>query len=195
MKKITSAEFITSSTCLKNCPDFNLPEIALIGRSNVGKSSFINTMTNRKKLAHTSNTPGKTRLINFYNINKELIIADLPGYGYAKISKTEQEKWGKILEEYIKERNSLKAVIQFIDARHDIQNNDHQMREWLDFYKIPIITLATKTDTLSKNEAFRSIQNISKTLNTEVIEFSSKTGTGKDKVLAVFTGIIKEFNQ
>ena len=192
MKRITSATFITSSTCLKNCPDFNLPEIALIGRSNVGKSSFINTLTNRKKLAKTSNTPGKTRLINFFNINEELIIADLPGYGYAKISKTEQEKWSKILEEYLKDREPLKAVIQFIDARHDVQNNDYQMREWLDFHKIYIITLATKTDTLSKNEAFRAIQNISKTLNTEVIEFSSKTGIGKDKILAVFTGIIKD---
>ncbi|OGH94413.1 MAG: hypothetical protein A2039_03435 [Candidatus Melainabacteria bacterium GWA2_34_9] len=192
MKRITSATFITSSTCLKNCPDFNLPEIALIGRSNVGKSSFINTLTNRKKLAKTSNTPGKTRLINFFNINEELIIADLPGYGYAKISKTEQEKWSKILEEYLKDREPLKAVIQFIDARHDVQNNDYQMREWLDFHKIPIITLATKTDTLSKNEAFRAIQNISKTLDTEVIEFSSKTGIGKDKILAVFTGIIKD---
>jgi len=192
MKRITQATFITSSTCLKNCPEFNLPEIALIGRSNVGKSSFINTLTNRKKLAKTSNTPGKTRLINFFNINEELIIADLPGYGYAKISKTEQEKWSKILEEYLKDREPLKAVIQFIDARHDVQNNDYQMREWLDFHKIPIITLATKTDTLSKNEAFRAIQNISKTLDTEVIEFSSKTGIGKDKILAVFTGIIKD---
>lgn len=192
MKKITSATFITSSTCLKNCPDFNLPEIALIGRSNVGKSSFINTLTNRKKLAKTSNTPGKTRLINFFNINEELIIADLPGYGYAKISKTEQAKWSKILEEYLKGRTTLKSVIQFIDARHDVQDNDLQMREWLEFYKIPIITLATKTDTLSKNEAFRSIQNISKSLDTDVIEFSSKTGVGKDKILAIFTGIIKD---
>ncbi len=190
MKKITSAKFITSSTCLKDCPDFNLPEIALIGRSNVGKSSFINTLVNRKKLAHTSNTPGKTRLINFYNINEELIIADLPGYGYAKVSKSEQEKWKKSLEEYLKERKSLKAVIQFIDGRHDVQNNDTLMREWLDFYKIPIITLATKTDTLSKNEAFKSVQNISKTLDTEVIEFSSKTGVGKITLWRFLQGLL-----
>lgn len=190
MKKIKIANFITSSTCLKECPDLNLPEIALIGRSNVGKSSFINTLTNRKKLAHTSNTPGKTRLINFYNINEEFIISDLPGYGYAKVSKTEQEKWGKVLEEYLIKRRSLKAVIQFIDARHDVQNNDFQMREWLDFHKLQIITLATKIDTLSKNEAFKSVQNISKHFETEVIDFSAKTGTGKNKVLAVLTEII-----
>lgn len=192
MRKIKSANFITSSTCLKNCPEFNLPEIALIGRSNVGKSSFINTLTNRKKLAHTSNTPGKTRLINFYNINEELIIADLPGYGYAKVSKTEQEKWRHILEEYLKERSSLKAVIQFIDARHDAQNNDILMREWLEYNGIQIITMATKIDTLSKNEIFRSIQNISKTLSTEVVEFSSKSGVGKDKILPLLTEIIKD---
>jgi len=190
MKRIVTATFITSSTCLKNCPELNLPEIALIGRSNVGKSSFINTMTNRKKLAKTSNTPGKTRLINFFNINEELIVTDLPGYGYAKISKTEQEKWSKVLEEYLLGRETLKAVIQFIDARHEVQNNDLQMREWLEFHKFNIITLATKTDTLSKNEAFKSVQNVSKTLGTEVIEFSSKAGTGKDKLLAVFTGIV-----
>ncbi len=184
MKKIINATFITSSTCLKDCPEFNLPEIALIGRSNVGKSSFINAVTNRKKLAHTSNTPGKTRLINFFNIDDELIIADLPGYGYAKVSKSEQEKWGKILEEYLKERKSLKFVIQFIDARHEVQKNDLQMREWLEYNNISVVTLATKTDTLSKNEAFRSVQHISKTLGSEVIEFSAKSGTGKDKIIA-----------
>jgi len=184
MKKITSAEFITSSTCLENCPDFNLPEIALIGRSNVGKSSFINALTNRKKLAHTSNTPGKTRLINFYNINNELIIADLPGYGFAKVSKAEQEKWGKILEEYLKNRPDLKFVIQFIDARHDVQKNDIQMREWLDYNNIEVLTVATKTDTLSKNEIFRSVQNISKTFGNQAIEFSAKTCAGKEKLMA-----------
>jgi GTP-binding protein len=191
MKKITSANFVTSCTCLKNCPEFNLPEIALIGRSNVGKSSFINALTNRKRLAHTSNTPGKTRLINYYNINEQIMIADLPGYGFAKISKTEQEKWRKTLEEYLTGREALKKVIHFIDARHDVQNNDLQMREWLNYYKIPIITVATKIDTLSKNEVFRSVQNISREFDTEAIAFSAKTAVGKDKILAVLTEIIE----
>lgn len=182
MKKITSAEFITSATCLKNCPDFNLPEIALIGRSNVGKSSFINTLVNRKRLAHTSNTPGKTRLINLYNINKKLIIADLPGYGYAKVSLTEREKWKKTLEEYITKRDSLKAVIQFIDARHEVQNNDLLMREWLDYHEIPVITVATKIDTVSKNKIRKFVQTIAETLKTEVIAFSAVTGEGKNKI-------------
>ena len=129
--KISSAEFVTSSDCLKNCPEFNLPEIAMIGRSNVGKSSLINAITSRRNMARTSNTPGKTRLINFYKINDKFILADLPGYGYAKISKSEQEKWKKNLEDYLLNRDSLVAVIQLIDARHPVQNNDLLMRDWL----------------------------------------------------------------
>lgn len=189
--KILNAEFITSADCLKNCPNFNLPEIAMIGRSNVGKSSFINTLTRRKNLARTSNTPGKTRLINFYKINNELIITDLPGYGYAKISKTEQNKWKKNLEEYLLKRTSLKAVIQLIDARHDIQNNDLMMRKWLDMNSINVITAATKIDTLSKNEALKSVKNIEKVLAANVIGFSAKTCAGKDDFLKIFDEIIK----
>ena len=190
--KITNAEFITSSDCLKNCPEFNLPEIAMIGRSNVGKSSFINAITNRKNLARTSNTPGKTRLINFYKINNDLIITDLPGYGYAKISKTEQEKWRKNLEDYLLNREALVAVIQLIDARHSVQNNDIQMRDWLDHYNIPVITVATKIDALSKNQVNKSTNEISKTLDTEVFQFSAKTGQGKDQALKRIENLIKE---
>jgi len=181
--KILKAEFVKSSDCLKNCPIFNLPEVALIGRSNVGKSSFINAITNRKGLAKTSNTPGKTRLINFFNINDSVIIADLPGYGYAKVSRTEQERWRKNLEEYLLKRNELKFVFQFIDARHDVQKNDLAMREWLDFNNIKVITVATKTDTMSRNEMNKSINNIATCLKTEVIPFSAKTGTGKNEIL------------
>jgi len=189
--KILNAEFITSADCLKNCPDFNLPEVAMVGRSNVGKSSCINALTRRKNLARTSNTPGKTRLINFYKINNDLIITDLPGYGYAKLSKTEQNKWRKNLEEYILKRSSLKAVIHLIDARHDVQNNDIMMRKWLDINGINVITVATKVDTLSKNEAFKSVKNIEKTFAASVIPFSAKTGTGKDDLLKILDEIIK----
>ena len=190
--KIINAEFITSSDCLKNCPDFNLPEIAMIGRSNVGKSSFINAITNRKNLARTSNTPGKTRLINFYKINDELIITDLPGYGYAKTSKAEQEKWRKTLEDYLTNREPLVGVIQLIDARHSVQNNDIQMRDWLDYYNIPVITVATKVDTISKNQATKSVNEIAKTFNTEVLPFSAKTGIGKDQTIKRIDSLIKE---
>lgn len=189
--KLLTADFITSSDCLKNCPEFNLPEIALIGRSNVGKSSFINTLVNRKNLARTSNTPGKTRLINFYKLNDQLIIVDLPGYGYAKISQTEQQKWKNNLEEYLLQRKSLKTVVQLIDARHEVQNNDLLMRKWLDYNNISVITVATKVDCVSKNEANKSVQAITKTLNSQVIQFSAKSGIGKDKILKLFDQIIK----
>lgn len=181
--KITKAEFIKSADTLKNCPHTGLPEIALIGRSNVGKSSFINSITNRKKLAKTSNTPGKTRLMNYFNINDQIIIVDLPGYGYAKVSKTEQQKWSKELENYLQNREELISVIQFIDARHDVQNNDIQMREWLKYYNIPMITIATKIDCLSKNKINAHIAQIAKKLDCEVIGFSAKNGFGSNQAL------------
>ncbi len=189
--KILNAEFITSADILKHCPALNLPEIALIGRSNVGKSSFINAICNRKKLAKTSNTPGKTRLINFYNINSKLTIVDLPGYGYAKLSKSEQQKWKKNLEEYLLNRAELTCVIQFIDGRHEVQNNDIQMREWLNYNEIPIITIVTKLDTLPKNKQSKSISDISKSLGCEVFGFSAKTGIGKKEVLDLLSNYNK----
>lgn len=182
--KILTAEFVTSADGLKTCPDFKLPEIAMIGRSNVGKSSFINTLVNKKNMARTSNTPGKTRLINFYNINNKFIITDLPGYGYAKISKTEQAKWKKNLEDYLLNRDTLDFVFHLIDTRHEVQANDLQMREWLNYNDIPVITIATKSDQLSKYQAIKSTENMAKALQSHVIMFaSSKEKTGKDEVL------------
>lgn len=188
---LNNAEFIKSAPDLKSCPELNLPEIALLGRSNVGKSSFINCLTNRKNLAKTSNTPGKTRLINLYNIDNKLILADLPGYGYAKISKETQKKWQKVLEEYLLNRKELVSVIHLIDGRHDVQNNDFQMREWIDYHNIPAITIATKTDTLSNNKVHKSIQTISKQLDSDVIGFSAKTGYGKDSIIK----LLKELSE
>lgn len=185
--KIISAEFMTSSDCLKNCPEYNLPEFAMIGRSNVGKSSFINAVTNRKKLAKTSNTPGKTRLINFYKINEKFILTDLPGYGYAKISTTEQNRWKKTLEEYLLNRESIVSVIQLIDGRHDVQNNDIMMRNWLEYNNLKIITVATKLDTLSKNAAASSVLKIAKKLECDVIGFSAENGLGRDKILSILS--------
>jgi len=189
--KILNADFITSADSLKNCPEIGLPEIALVGRSNVGKSSFINKICNRKNLAKTSNTPGKTRLINYYKINNDFVITDLPGYGFAKISKAEQQRWKKILEEYLTKRDTLKGVIQFIDARHDVQNNDFIMRDWLEYNAIPVITIAAKVDTLSKNLAVSSVSNISKKLSSKVIGFSGKTGYGTDEILDTLENFIK----
>ena len=123
-KKFINAKFIISAEKLSQCPDFTLPEFPLLGRSNVGKSSFINGLANHKKLAKTSNTPGKTRLINFFEFSNLFTLADLPGYGYAKVSKEAQNRWQKYLEEYLLKREQIRCLIQLIDGRHEIQKND-----------------------------------------------------------------------
>ena len=168
-----NAKFIISAEKLAQCPEFNLPEFALLGRSNVGKSSFINALANNKKIAKTSNTPGKTRLINFFNFSDSFIVADLPGYGYAKVSKEAQARWQKNLEEYLLKRKEIKSLIQFIDARHDIQKNDIQMREWVDAYKLPIFTVVTKIDYIPRGKQQKILQNIKKELNGDVLPFSA----------------------
>ena len=171
--KHLNANFIISAEKLSQCPDFALPEFALLGRSNVGKSSFINALANNKKIAKTSNTPGKTRLINFFNFSEKFIIADLPGYGYAKVSKEAQEKWQKNLEEYLLNRKQIKSLIQFIDARHDIQKNDLQMREWVNAYNLPIFTIVTKMDYVPRGKVQKVITDIRKQFGGEVLPFSA----------------------
>ena len=173
MKQL-NANFIISAEKLSQCPDFNLPEFALLGRSNVGKSSFINALCNNKRLAKTSNTPGKTRLINFFNFSDKFVIADLPGYGYAKISKEVQDRWQKHLEEYLLNRKQIKSLIQFIDARHDIQKNDYQMRDWIENYKLPVLTIVTKIDYVAKNKQNGVIANVKKAFQGDVLPFSAK---------------------
>ncbi|MDD3593411.1 MAG: ribosome biogenesis GTP-binding protein YihA/YsxC [Candidatus Gastranaerophilales bacterium] len=172
--KIKNAQFIKSADVLKNCPALNMKEVALLGRSNVGKSSFINKICQRKALAKTSNTPGKTRLMNYFVINDEFAIVDLPGYGYAKVSKTEQEKWRRELESYILNRSELAFVIQFIDGRHDVQNNDLQMREWLDYHGIKTYTVLTKMDYLKQSQAKQTIAEAENILQDKIIPFSIK---------------------
>ena len=173
MKQL-DAKFIISAEKLSQCPDFDLPEFPLLGRSNVGKSSFINALANNKKLAKTSNTPGKTRLINFFNFSDRFIVADLPGYGYAKVSKEAQAKWQKYLEEYLLKRTQIKSLIQFIDARHEIQKNDLQMREWVEAYNLPIFTVVTKIDYISKGKRLKTINDIKKKIGGDVLPFSAE---------------------
>ena len=185
--KIKQASFLLSSPNLKLCPETQVAEFALLGRSNVGKSSFINTLVNNKNLAKTSNTPGKTRLINLFEIAttlKPFIIADLPGYGYAKVSKTEQMQWQKNLEEYLLKRKNLVSCIQFIDSRHEIQKNDFQIHEWLKVNSVPNFTVLAKCDYISKNEAFKKAAQIKKYFGTEVLMFSSKNRTYADDFLS-----------
>ena len=190
--KIKSAKFLISSPNLKLCPEFNLPEFALLGRSNVGKSTFINTLTNQSKLAKTSNTPGKTRLINLFEIQTDknpFILADLPGYGYAKVSKKEQDSWQKNLEQYLLKRK-LTSTIQFIDARHDVQKNDIQMQEWLNYNKIPCINILTKCDYVSRSDIARKIAQIEKEFGNKTLAFSSKNKIYVDGVLAYIATLI-----
>ena len=184
MKRITPAKFIISAPKLSLCPDFGgLKEFALLGRSNVGKSSFINRLANNGKLAKTSNKPGKTRLINFFNFNDEFIIADMPGYGYANVKKSMKDEWEKELTNYLENRKSLTACVQFIDARHPIQANDMQMREWLDYKKIPTITILTKVDYLSRGKIANSVMSLKKELNCEVLPFSAADAYYADSVV------------
>jgi len=178
--KITKARFITSAPSLSECPELNLPEFALIGRSNTGKSSFINALVNIRGLAKTSNTPGKTKLINLFNINDKFIFADLPGYGYAQVSASEQNKWQKNLEQYLLNRKSIVSLIQFIDSRHPIQKNDLQMAEWIKFNKLPFFVTASKIDKISKQAALNACRNFEQLLQTEVFPFS-KTDSAYNK--------------
>lgn len=186
-----NAKFVTSAEKLSQCPEFNLPEFPLLGRSNVGKSSFINAIANNKKLAKTSNTPGKTRLINFFNFSDSFIIADLPGYGYAKVSKEAQDRWQKNLEEYLLKREQIKSLIQFIDARHDIQKNDIQMREWVNAYNLPIITIITKIDYIPRGKQLNVLQKVKKQFGGDVLLFSAVNREHCDNVIEYLGNLCK----
>lgn len=191
--KIKSAKFITSAPSLKECPTFNLPEFALIGRSNVGKSSFINAIANHKGLAKTSNKPGKTRLINLFLINNEFVIADLPGYGYASVSDKMQREWQKNLEDYLLNRKEIVSLIQFLDSRHDLQKNDLQMAEWINFNNLPYFGLCVKVDEISKNLIQKTTASFSKQLKTDVFPFSKMTNRYKDAVLNKMDELVKSY--
>lgn len=147
-----NADILLSAANKSHYPQDDIPEVALAGRSNVGKSSFINTMLNRKNLARTSGKPGKTQLLNFFNIDDQLRFVDVPGYGYARVSKKEREKWGKMIEEYLTTRKNLKAVISLVDIRHEPSADDVQMYEFLKYYEIPVILVATKADKIPRGK-------------------------------------------
>ena len=181
--KYINAKFLISAEKLSQCPEYTLPEFPLIGRSNVGKSSFINGLANNKKLAKTSNTPGKTRLINFFNFSDKFMLADLPGYGYAKVSKEAQNRWQKYLEEYLLERKQIKSLIQLIDGRHEIQKNDYQMREWVTAYNLPIMTVITKMDYVSRSKVLNVLNYVKKEFGGEVLPFSAVDNRYNEKIL------------
>jgi GTP-binding protein len=184
---IRKAEFISSAVDPRQYPDTSLPEIAFAGRSNVGKSSLINLLMNRKNLAKVSSTPGKTRTVNFFDINGSFRIVDLPGYGYAKLSKAETERWGKMMESYLSGRENLIKVFQLVDIRHEPTAQDVQMYEWLKYYGLSGVVIATKSDKVSRNEMNRNKAVISRKLGLEagdrIIPVSALKRSGTDDVL------------
>lgn len=184
---IKSARFLKSeSGVTKNYSGFGVPEIAVVGRSNVGKSSFINCLANNHKLAKTSATPGRTRLVNYFMFNENFVIVDLPGYGYAKASKGEQKTWENMITSYFAETDNLVGIIMLVDIRHTPTENDKQMLEYLYTYNIPIVVCATKQDKIKKSEMVARTMDISSTLKLakeNIILTSSETRYGKDKVI------------
>lgn len=180
-----NADILLSATNKSHYPQDDIPEVALAGRSNVGKSSFINTMLNRKNLARTSGKPGKTQLLNFFNIDDKLRFVDVPGYGYARVSKKEREKWGKMIEEYLTTRENLRAVVSLVDLRHEPSADDVQMYEFLKYYEIPVILVATKADKIPRGKWNKHESMIKKKLDFDksdtFIIFSSVNKTGVEE--------------
>jgi GTP-binding protein len=177
------AEFIKSAVYAKDYPEHSLPEVAFIGRSNVGKSSMINALVNRKNLVKTSSKPGKTRLINFFNINDKICFVDLPGYGYAKVSKSEKQLWNKMIEMFLKERENLKSCVLILDIRRVPSKEDIQMFEWLLYYNILPIVVATKCDKLSNNKIAKQSKIIKKEIKCEnLLLFSAVNKKGITEV-------------
>jgi len=183
--KITSAEFITSATRPSQYPPVGLPEIAFAGRSNVGKSSLINVLVNRKRLVKTSSTPGRTQLVNFFDINDHVTFVDLPGYGYAKVPASVRKKWGPMIETYLSGRTTLKGVVLILDIRRIPREQEHDLIAWLEHYSIARILVLTKADKLSKTRQDQQRAAIGRTLAVdpgELIRFSAKSRQGRDEV-------------
>lgn len=187
--KITKAEFITSNTRVDLCPQEPLPEYAFIGRSNVGKSSLINMLVERKKLAKTSSTPGKTRLINHFKINDQWYLCDLPGYGYAKVSYKDRDTFGKMIDRYGKERSNLVCFFVLIDARHPPQEIDLNFIAWLGDNDLPFVIVLTKVDKINQTGKSKNLELLKKELQKQweelplIFETSATKGTGKDEVM------------
>jgi GTP-binding protein len=182
MKTVRSVYFIKSAVTPEQYPHHHLPEIAFIGRSNVGKSSLLNTLVNKKNLAYISNTPGRTQIINFFNIDDKLCFVDLPGYGYAKVPQAIKDQWQPMIESYLAQSENLRSVILLVDSRHTPTKHDLVMRDWLIAYHIPMIVVATKIDKIPKTKRPKQIAIAKKTLKLQptehVFPFSALTKEG-----------------
>lgn len=181
--KINKASLEAAAYSAKDFPTWDYPELSLIGRSNVGKSSLINSLLLRKNLARTSSTPGKTRGLYFYLINERFCLVDLPGYGYAKVSKKERQRWAPVIEDYLAHRSNLRGCLHLVDSRHEPTADDILMSDWLRAHTVPVITVATKADKMSRSAAMRQLGVVRKKLGLfeedVLLPFSSRTGSGR----------------
>lgn len=192
--KITSAEFIKSAFAETDWPQDQVPEISFLGRSNVGKSSLINSLVGVRGLARTSNTPGRTQALNFFVINKRFRFVDLPGYGFARVPKNVRATWGEMATNYLAKRLSLVLSIQIVDTRHEPTTLDLQLNEWLIANAKPRVVVATKSDKLSQNELRKSMERVRRVMDAErVIAYSSTTGRGRDEVWRIIEEKVKDF--
>ena len=193
---IKNVELETVCGVTSMLPDNKLPEVAFAGKSNVGKSSLINALMMRKSLARTSAQPGETQTINFYNINKEIYLVDLPGYGYAKASEKEREAWGQMIERYLNTSEKLRAVFLLVDIRHAPSANDKQMFEWMEYVGYDPIVIATKLDKIKRSQVDRQIKLIREGLGADketiIVPFSAQTKQGRDEIWAVIDEFLTE---
>lgn len=193
-RSFQKCELVISAPDKQSWPESNLPEIVLAGRSNVGKSSFINTITNRKKLAYVGNTPGKTRLLNFFNLDDELMLVDVPGYGYANISQKQLIAFGEMMEDYFHERKQKVGLVMLVDGRHPVSEDDLVMMDFARYYEVPVIVVATKMDKVSKSKRFNNLNKIARDLLmdvNDVIAFSSEEKFGIDEVWKRIDELVK----
>lgn len=195
---IKKSEILISAVKKEQYPNTDVPEIAFAGKSNVGKSSMINALLNRRSLARISSQPGKTQTLNFYNINDEFNFVDLPGYGYAKVSKNELSKWGDMIESYLHNRQQLEEVIQLVDIRHEPGKNDMQMYDWIKSFGFTGYIIATKADKLSRSQQMKSLNVIKETLHIKdsnlIFPFSATSKLGVEEIWLLFESILNMQN-
>ncbi|ETO40032.1 GTP-binding protein EngB [Fructilactobacillus florum 8D] len=184
--KVTDVQLVMSAVSPSQYPTTGYPEIGFLGRSNVGKSSLTNVLIQRKDYAHTSGQPGKTQTLNFYELNHKLYFVDVPGYGYAKVSKQAREKWAEMIETYLTQRSTLAGVVNLIDSRHALSDYDRQMHDWLAYYQIPTLYVATKMDKLAKSKVKAQAKDLQQqlhlTADQSLVMFSAKTKQGAPEI-------------
>ena len=197
--KIISAEFLTGAVSCKQYPDSECPELAFVGRSNVGKSSLINSLLNRKKLVKTSQTPGKTQEINFFKINNDFIFADLPGYGFAKVPQLVQKRWRKMIEDYLLKRETILAVIFIVDLRRSPSPLDLDLQRWLEAHGVEYLLVGTKVDKLSQSEIKKQVNKLNIAYfdggKGELLIYSSKSSRGRKELWSEITFRLEEFRR